>query len=266
MSLGLTKKQLLARRAGIGGSDARAIMEGRWHHLWLDKTGRVEPEDLSGNLAVQLGLHTEALNLEWFERQTGHSVISRGEVRIHPYFSFMRVTLDGMTTHPATIQAKWSNPWSAIEQVEQYYMAQVHHEMIVCGCDLAFLSIITGKPSYELVEIRRDEEYSKSLLAREEKFWYMVESDTEPPDAAPAEVVPVKVSKWRTVDLSQSNAWTTAAVDWLAYKKSAGKFDKAATSLREQVEADVVRAHGKGVEVVRNRAGSLLIRELKANG
>ena len=254
------------RRRFIGGSDAGKIMSGQWYGLWLEKTGRKEPEDLSGVLSVQIGLALEGLILHWFERETGHRVISRGEARVHPYFTFARVTLDGMTDHPAIVQAKWSNPWSAIEQVEQRYMAQVHHEMIVCGCDLAFLSIITGKPSYELVEIRRDEEYSKILLEREEKFWYMVENDIEPPDAPPAEIVPVKVSKWRTVDLSQSNAWTTAAVDWLAYKKSAGKFDEAAKSLREQVDADVSRAYGKGIEVVRNKAGSLLIREMKEDG
>jgi hypothetical protein len=43
-------------------------MGGRWLELWLQKTGRAEPEDLSGVLAVQLGTHTEALNLLWFDR------------------------------------------------------------------------------------------------------------------------------------------------------------------------------------------------------
>lgn len=260
--VGLTPEQLVERRGYIGGSDARAIMEGRWHHLWLEKTGRVEAEDLSGNLAVQLGLHTEQLNLDWFERQTGHQVMARGEIRVHPYFGFARVTLDGMTEHPATVQAKWCNPWSAIEQIEQWHMAQVHHEMIVCGCELAFLSVITGKPSYELIEIRMDSEYSKELLERERAFWNYVDTDTPPPDTEPV-AAPVKILAWRSVDLSKSNAWTTAAVDWLEHKESARKFDKAAKSLRELVDPDVNRAHGKGVEIVRNKAGSLSIREMK---
>ena len=49
----------------IGGSDARIIMgndEAALVRLWREKRGEVEPEDLSGNLIVQLGLATEALN------------------------------------------------------------------------------------------------------------------------------------------------------------------------------------------------------------
>src|SRR6476660_8972077 len=53
------------RRAFIGGSDARIIMggdEASLVRLWREKRGEAEPEDLSGNLIVQLGLVTEALN------------------------------------------------------------------------------------------------------------------------------------------------------------------------------------------------------------
>ena len=52
------------RRTFIGGSDARIIMgsdEKALQRLWREKRGEVEPEDLSGNLIVQLGLATEAL-------------------------------------------------------------------------------------------------------------------------------------------------------------------------------------------------------------
>jgi hypothetical protein len=53
------------RRSFIGGSDARIIMgtdEAALLRLWREKRGEVEPEDLSGNLIVQLCLATEALN------------------------------------------------------------------------------------------------------------------------------------------------------------------------------------------------------------
>src|SRR5271165_1896311 len=61
----------------IGGSDARAIMgsdESALLRLWQEKRGEIEPEDLSGNLIVQLGLVTEALNRNWYERNTGQTV------------------------------------------------------------------------------------------------------------------------------------------------------------------------------------------------
>src|ERR1700692_3154086 len=67
----------LVRRAFIGGSDARIIMgddEAALLRLWREKRGEVEPEDLSGNLIVQLGNATEELNRRWFERNTGQVV------------------------------------------------------------------------------------------------------------------------------------------------------------------------------------------------
>ena len=47
------------------GTDGAAL-----HCLWREKRGEAEPEDLSGNLIVQLGVATEALNRNWYERNT----------------------------------------------------------------------------------------------------------------------------------------------------------------------------------------------------
>jgi predicted phage-related endonuclease len=60
-----TKRRSADRRYFIGGSDARIIMgndEAALLQLWCEKRGEVEPEDLSGNLVVQLGAATEDLN------------------------------------------------------------------------------------------------------------------------------------------------------------------------------------------------------------
>jgi hypothetical protein len=62
------------RRYFIGGSDARIIMgtdEAALTRLWQEKCGEIEPEDLSGNLLVQLGLATEDLNRRWYQTITG---------------------------------------------------------------------------------------------------------------------------------------------------------------------------------------------------
>jgi predicted phage-related endonuclease len=65
------------RRSFIGGSDARVIMgsdEAALVRLWQEKRGEVDPEDFSDNLIVQLGVATEALNRNWYERNTGQAV------------------------------------------------------------------------------------------------------------------------------------------------------------------------------------------------
>jgi predicted phage-related endonuclease len=67
------KESDVDRRRFIGGSDARIIMGGDEKaliRLWQEKRGEVGPQDLSGDLIVQLGLATEDLNRAWYERIT----------------------------------------------------------------------------------------------------------------------------------------------------------------------------------------------------
>jgi predicted phage-related endonuclease len=58
-----TKRRSADRRYFVGGSDARIILgndEAALLRLWREKRGEIEPEDLSENLVVQLGVATEA--------------------------------------------------------------------------------------------------------------------------------------------------------------------------------------------------------------
>ena len=71
MPFGQKVQHRLDRRPFIGGSDARIIMgsnEAALIQLWRAKRGGAAPEDLSGNLIVQLGAATEELNRTWYER------------------------------------------------------------------------------------------------------------------------------------------------------------------------------------------------------
>ena len=86
------------RRTLIGGSDARIIMgqdEEALLRLWSEKRGEVEPEDLSGNLIVQLGAVTEDLNRRWFEAKTGQLITDVQRQIWHPALPWMAATLDG---------------------------------------------------------------------------------------------------------------------------------------------------------------------------
>src|SRR3984893_19202010 len=88
-----------SRRTFIGGSDARIIVgadEASLIRLWREKRGEAEPEDLSGNLIVQLGSVTESLNRHWYERNTGQVVTAMQRRVFHPVKRWMAATLDGM--------------------------------------------------------------------------------------------------------------------------------------------------------------------------
>ncbi len=91
------------RRTFIGGSDARIIMgsdEAALLRLWREKRGEVEPEDLSGNLIVQLGLATEDLNRRWYQANTGQ-VLTDVQRRIrHQALRWMAATLEAVSRPP----------------------------------------------------------------------------------------------------------------------------------------------------------------------
>src|ERR1700704_143789 len=108
------------RRTFIGGSDARVIMgddETALLRLWREKRGEAEPEDLSDNLAVQLGTVTEDLNRRWYERNTGHRIVQIQRWVRHPVVRFLGATLDGMIEPiGAVFEAKFMLPWSFSEE------------------------------------------------------------------------------------------------------------------------------------------------------
>jgi predicted phage-related endonuclease len=137
------------RRSFIGGSDARVIMspdEAALIRLWKEKRGEAEPEDLSGNLVVQLGVATEALNQSWYERNTGRVVTDVQRWVRHPVHRCLAATLDGFVNDlDAVFEAKFMLPWSFSEEAAaEKHMAQLQHNMWVTNARSAVLSIITG--------------------------------------------------------------------------------------------------------------------------
>jgi predicted phage-related endonuclease len=123
------------RQSYIGGSDARVIMgadEEALIRLWQEKRGEVEPEDLSGNLVVQLGRATEDLNRKWFERNTGQLVNDVQRQIRHPVNPWMGATLDGKVNPTgAVFEAKFMLPWSFSEEgAVEKHMAQIQHKYV----------------------------------------------------------------------------------------------------------------------------------------
>src|SRR5580692_1312320 len=89
------ERQPASRRYFIGGSDARIIVgedEGALLRLWREKRGEVDPEDLSGNLIVQLGLATEKLNRRWYQANTGRVITDVQQWLRHPALQWMAAT------------------------------------------------------------------------------------------------------------------------------------------------------------------------------
>ena len=180
--------------------------------LWREKRGEIEPEDLFGNLIVQLGLVTEALNRIWYERNTGQTVECVQHRLRHPVLRWMGATLDGIVAGSgAVFEAKFMLPWSFSEEAAaEKHMAQVQHNMWVTNSKAAALSVITGGGKWVEIKISADPLYQHLLLTAEKKFWRCVESG-EPPRLFDVEPPRPRIEAVRIVDMSTSNAWAEFA-------------------------------------------------------
>ena len=251
----------LNRRSFIGGSDAQVIMGADGAallRLWREKRGEAEPEDLSDNLIVQLGLVTEPLNRHWFERNTGH-VITQVQQRVqHPVIRWMAATLDGMVERTgAVFEAKFMLPWSFSEVVAaEKYMLQLQHNMWVINAKAAVLSIITGGGKWLEINISADPLYQHLLLTAEKKFWRCVESG-EPPRLLGGEPPRARVEAVRIVDMSSSNAWAEFSNVFRRTREAYVEHENAKAELKGLIPEDAKEAIGHGIRAKRSKSGAV---------
>ena len=257
---GISPKRL-NRRGFIGGSDARVIMgsdEAALLQLWREKRGEAEPEDLSDNLIVQLGLVTEPLNRHWFERNTGN-VITQVQQRVqHPVIRWMAATLDGMVEQTgAVFEAKFMLPWSFSEVLAaEKYMPQLQHNMWVINAKAAVLSIITGGGKWVEITIPADALYQHLLLTAEKKFWRCVESG-EPPRLFGAEPPRARVQAVRIVDMTSSNAWAEFSTVFRRTREAYLEHENARAELKALMPDDAKEAIGHGIRAKRSQSGAV---------
>ena len=258
------------RRSFIGGSDTRIIMgddEGALLRLWLEKRGEAEPEDLSGNLIVQLGVVTEPLNRHWFERNTGQ-VLTGVQRRVqHPVVRWMAATLDGMVEATgAVFEAKFMLPWSFSEEAAaEKHMAQLQHNMWVTNAKLSVLSIITGGGKWVEIKISADPLYQHLLLTAEKKFWRCVESG-EPPRLFGVEPPRPRIEAVRIVDMSASNSWAEFAGVFRSTRSAFLEHERAKVELKGLMPEDAKEATGHGVRAKRSKSGAVSFDLLEVEG
>ena len=181
------------RKQGIGGSDATRLYQGDWHELWLEKIGDTEPADLSDVLPVQMGIHTEPFNIQWFEKQTGLEVHGKQETFFHPNYKFMYAHVDGlimpnnkdpedMKIGVSILECKHTNAFSNPKKVIDKYKAQIQHYLMCASSKRAYLSVFFGNMKHEVMEVTEDLEFQEQLINAEVLFWHFVEKKKAPPD------------------------------------------------------------------------------------
>jgi len=249
------------RRSFIGGSDARIIMgndEAALLRLWREKRGEAEPEDLSGNLLVQLGVVTEELNRSWYEANTGQ-IITDIQKRIrHPGLGWMAATLDGrVEASGAVFEAKFMLPWAFSEEAAaEKYMPQLQHNMWVIAARTAVLSVITGGGKWVEIKTHADPLYQHLIVTAERKFWRCVENG-EPPILFGIEPPKPRIEAVRIVDMSSSNAWAELAAIYSRTRSAHLEHEQVKAELKSLVPDDAQQAIGHGLRAKRSKSGAI---------
>jgi predicted phage-related endonuclease len=235
------------------GTDQVALLQ-----LWREKRGEAEPEDLSGNLVVQLGRATEELNRRWYEAQSGQEVVEVQKHIRHPGLQWMGATLDGRVgSSGAVFEAKFMLPWSFSEEAAvEKYAPQLQHNMWVVAARAAVLSIITGGGKWVEIKVPADPLYQHLIVTAERKFWRCVESG-EPPALFGVEPPKPRVEAVRNVDMTSSNAWAEFAAVFLRTRSAHLEHEAAKTELKGLVPADAQQAVGHGIRAKRSKSGAI---------
>jgi predicted phage-related endonuclease len=252
----------------IGGSDARIIMgndETALLRLWQEKRGVVKPEDLSGNLVVQLGLVTEELNRRWYEANTGQVVTDIQKQVQHPTLRWMAATLDGrVQSSDAVFEAKFMLPWSFSEEAAaEKYMPQLQHNMWVVAARTAVLSVITGGGKWVEITTHADPLYQHLIVTAERKFWRCVENG-EPPRLFGVDPPKPRIEAIRIVDMSASNSWAEFAGIFRSTRRAFLEHERAKGELKALMPEDAKEARGHGVQARRSKSGAVSFDLLEA--
>lgn len=271
---------------GLGGSDATRIMKGDGQKLWEEITGRREREDLSDILRVQMGTFTEPFNIEWYQKQTGNSILSnhesylsrllsreaiKGEFGVqitHAVHPWMVASPDAIIVdevNPMLLECKHTNEWAfkAPQRLKETYYAQLQHNMEVCGLRVAHLSFFGGNGLWDYLEVEYDMEYVMKLIEIEEDFWRHILDDT-PPVPVEIEVNPMEgaIRKRIQIDMSAGNRaseWREQAEIWADKKADAKKFNDAAKKLKDMMPDEADEAFGHGIVIKKSKSGARTI-------
>ena len=252
----------MERRSFIGGSDARVIMgndEAALVRLWREKRGEAEPEDLSGNLIVQLGVVTEELNRRWYEANTGQAVIDVQKRDPPP-----PPALDGGNTRwPGRVRRRSvrSKIHAALVVFgggsrRKVHAPQLQHNMWVIAARAAVLSIITGGGKWVEIKTHADPLYQHLIVTAERKFWRCVESG-EPPTLFGVDPPKPRIEAVRIVDMTSSNAWAEFAAIFARTRSAHLEHEQAKSDLKSLVPEDAQQAIGHGIRAKRSKSGAI---------
>ena len=199
------RSEWLKARTRIGGSDASAIVGMNPYktniRLWEEKTGLVQPEDISDKPFVKYGTQAEMhlrglFRLDFPEFRVSYR---NNNIFTNDRFPWAHASLDGWITDKdgrkgileikttEILQSMQKEKWN--HRIPDNYYIQILHYLMVTEFDFAVLkaqlkTVFGGIPylqtKHYIIERSDVEEDIEFLAQEEEAFWRHVEDGTKP--------------------------------------------------------------------------------------
>lgn len=168
------------RKTYIGGGDIAAVMGlSKWTtplQLWAEKTGKVEPRDLSNVEAVEIGSELEDYVARKFQRKSGYKVRRDSRDFIHVLHPYMAGHIDRWVVgSDALLECKTTSAWREKEwrgeDIPQEYILQVNWYMGIVGKSIGYIAVLIGGQKFLWKELA----FNKSLFDKQveaaKHFW-----------------------------------------------------------------------------------------------
>ena len=179
------------RAQHIGGSEVSALFglspfTTQWQ-LWMEKAGKLPPEDLSDNKAVQAGTFLESGIANWAAHRWGMTIEKVTDYYTADDCPGMGASLDFITDSGAPIEIKWSaygDGWEydgeVITSAPENYILQVQHQMACVGAEYGWLiALLRNEP--RRMKIPRNDNIIDAIKSAITGFWDSVRDGIEPP-------------------------------------------------------------------------------------
>lgn len=252
------------RTEGVGGSDMSTILGlnpyATPYDLWLEKTGRVQPEDIGDRWPVERGNALENVLRKRFRRihpdwhivdGTNVSLVSKA----HPV---MHASLDGFIFDPTALQwgvleiktasaYKGQHDWHDEDGnliAPPYYVAQVTHYLAVTGFDFAVFYADIGESEPVEVRVQRDDADCEAVIKAAEDFWGYVERGEMPQLTGTRDVLNAYPADDGTLEQVVDSEFDRLCSLYRAHKDAEAAERKAAKGIADQLTPLIAERKG----------------------
>lgn len=219
---------LEARRNGIGGSDAAAILGlNPWKSplaLYNEKIGLLESDSLDDKEYVEWGTILEPVIAEKYQKVTGRRLLYPGPyvIQRNDQYPHMLATVDRFIAGDEIDQAigvleiKTTGAYSEknwdIEPPE-HYQIQLQHSLVVTGFTMGAFALLIGGQKFIHLDVQKNEAFCALLIEKEQEFWHRLETGN-PPEADGSDSTKEAIRRLYPRDSGETIALPAEAREW----------------------------------------------------